>query len=269
MRLNLAKELAALERMTVGELQQRYIDVFGEAWLGETFGALREQEKAAQARYDGLQQEAKTLADMVANAEVDLALSAKAYIDRQAQETRTYARQQAQRATIEANQAARDPMNAARDRADAERIKSAQGAERTRLDARRAKLDRMQTNLKRSREVQFYDREERRDQRKKYRIYLDDTQKIQRIRTNVKRIVESLDRIDQGYDRMDTLLKAANARSRPRRERFSDWPNDFISRWTNHARNIAHAQQSEVGRENTSRSSACTLCGVTHLARQR
>ena len=31
MKLNLKKELAALERMTVGELQQRYIDVFGDA----------------------------------------------------------------------------------------------------------------------------------------------------------------------------------------------------------------------------------------------
>ncbi len=31
MKLNLKKELAALERMTVGEFQQRYIDVFGEA----------------------------------------------------------------------------------------------------------------------------------------------------------------------------------------------------------------------------------------------
>lgn len=30
MKLNLKKELAALDRMTVGELQQRYIDVFGE-----------------------------------------------------------------------------------------------------------------------------------------------------------------------------------------------------------------------------------------------
>lgn len=30
MKLNLAKELAVLERMTAGELQQRYIDVFGE-----------------------------------------------------------------------------------------------------------------------------------------------------------------------------------------------------------------------------------------------
>jgi hypothetical protein len=31
MMLNLKKELAALDRMTVGELQQRYVDVFGEA----------------------------------------------------------------------------------------------------------------------------------------------------------------------------------------------------------------------------------------------
>ncbi|MBU0616375.1 MAG: DUF2924 domain-containing protein [Planctomycetes bacterium] len=31
MKLNLAKELAALEQMTVGQLQQRYADVFGEA----------------------------------------------------------------------------------------------------------------------------------------------------------------------------------------------------------------------------------------------
>ena len=31
MKLNLAKKLAALDRMTVGDLQQRYIDVFGEA----------------------------------------------------------------------------------------------------------------------------------------------------------------------------------------------------------------------------------------------
>ena len=30
MKLNLAKELAALEQMTVGQLQQRYADVFGE-----------------------------------------------------------------------------------------------------------------------------------------------------------------------------------------------------------------------------------------------
>lgn len=30
MKLNLAKELAALERMTVGQLQQRYAEVFGE-----------------------------------------------------------------------------------------------------------------------------------------------------------------------------------------------------------------------------------------------
>jgi len=30
MKLNIAKELAALEQMTVGQLQQRYIDVFGE-----------------------------------------------------------------------------------------------------------------------------------------------------------------------------------------------------------------------------------------------
>ena len=30
MKLNLKKELASLERMTVGELQQRYIEVFGE-----------------------------------------------------------------------------------------------------------------------------------------------------------------------------------------------------------------------------------------------
>ena len=30
MKLNLKKELAALERMTVGELQQRYVEVFGE-----------------------------------------------------------------------------------------------------------------------------------------------------------------------------------------------------------------------------------------------
>ncbi len=34
MKLNLKKELAALERMTVGQLQQRYIDVFGEAVRG-------------------------------------------------------------------------------------------------------------------------------------------------------------------------------------------------------------------------------------------
>ncbi|TWT44968.1 hypothetical protein RAS1_13880 [Phycisphaerae bacterium RAS1] len=31
MKLNLVKELAALEQMTVGQLQQRYADVFGEA----------------------------------------------------------------------------------------------------------------------------------------------------------------------------------------------------------------------------------------------
>jgi len=31
MKLNLAKELAALEQMTVGQLQQRYTEVFGEA----------------------------------------------------------------------------------------------------------------------------------------------------------------------------------------------------------------------------------------------
>jgi hypothetical protein len=31
MKLNLAKELAVLEQMTVGQLQQRYTDVFGEA----------------------------------------------------------------------------------------------------------------------------------------------------------------------------------------------------------------------------------------------
>jgi hypothetical protein len=31
MKLNLVKELAALERMTVGELQERYVEVFGEA----------------------------------------------------------------------------------------------------------------------------------------------------------------------------------------------------------------------------------------------
>jgi len=31
MKLNLAKELAALDRMTVGELQHRYVEVFGEA----------------------------------------------------------------------------------------------------------------------------------------------------------------------------------------------------------------------------------------------
>jgi hypothetical protein len=30
MKLNLAKELAALERMTVGELHERYAEVFGE-----------------------------------------------------------------------------------------------------------------------------------------------------------------------------------------------------------------------------------------------
>ena len=30
MKLNLAKELATMERMTVGELQQRYVEVFGE-----------------------------------------------------------------------------------------------------------------------------------------------------------------------------------------------------------------------------------------------
>ena len=34
MKLSLAKELATLERMTVGELQQRYIEVFGEAGVG-------------------------------------------------------------------------------------------------------------------------------------------------------------------------------------------------------------------------------------------
>ncbi len=30
MKLNLKKELAALDRMTVGELQQRYAELFGE-----------------------------------------------------------------------------------------------------------------------------------------------------------------------------------------------------------------------------------------------
>ena len=31
MKLNLKKELATLERMTVGELHERYVEVFGEA----------------------------------------------------------------------------------------------------------------------------------------------------------------------------------------------------------------------------------------------